>query len=106
MLKVMDLKFNRMEVLMVILFYILISIALIFFFVKVPKKKDEPVKFKKFLNNTKEVFKAEGKWLYTVFLNGILVMLILFAMLFFLSENLEKVHDIKKNQQNSHRTNT
>ena len=30
MLKVMDLKFNRMEVLMVILFYILISIALIF----------------------------------------------------------------------------
>ena len=73
----------------------LISIALIFFFVKVPKKKDEPVKFKKFLNNTKEVFKAEGKWLYTVFLNGILVMLILFAMLFFLSENLEKAHDIK-----------
>ncbi|WP_341321269.1 MFS transporter [Solibacillus sp. FSL H8-0523] len=73
----------------------LISIALIFFFVKVPKNRDEPVKFKKFLNNTKEVFKAEGKWLYTVFLNGILVMLILFAMLFFLSENLEKVHDIK-----------
>ncbi|MER1958893.1 MAG: MFS transporter [Solibacillus sp.] len=73
----------------------LISIALIFSFVKVPKNRDEPVKFKKFLNNTKEVFKAEGKWLYTVFLNGILVMLILFAMLFFLSENLEKVHDIK-----------
>ena len=73
----------------------LISIALIFFFVKAPKKKDKPVKFKKFLSNTKEVFKIEGKWLYTVFLNGILVMLILFAMLFFLSENLEKVHDIK-----------
>lgn len=73
----------------------LISIALIFFFVKVPKKSDKPLKFKKFLANTKEVFKAEGKWLYTVFLNGILVMLILFAMLFFLSENLEKVHDIK-----------
>ena len=29
MLKVMDLKFNRMEVLMVILFYILISLVLI-----------------------------------------------------------------------------
>ena len=29
MLKVMDLKFNRMEVLMLILFYILISVALI-----------------------------------------------------------------------------
>lgn len=73
----------------------LISIALIFFFVKVPKEKDEPLKFKGFLDNTKEVFKDEGRWLYTVFLNGALVMLILFSMLFFLSENLETVHDIK-----------
>jgi MFS transporter, ACDE family, multidrug resistance protein len=73
----------------------LISIALIFFCVKVPKEKDEPVKFKEFLGNAKKVFKLEGKWLYTVFLNGALVMLILFGMLFFLSENLEKVHDIK-----------
>ncbi|MFS0876315.1 MFS transporter [Solibacillus isronensis] len=73
----------------------LISIVLIFFFVKVPKDKDEPLKFKEFIRNTKEVFKNEGKWLYTVFLNGVLVMLILFGMLFFLSENLEKVHDIK-----------
>lgn len=73
----------------------IISFALILFFVKAPKEKDEPVKFKEFISNTKEVFKAEGKWLYTVFLNGVLVMLILFSMLFFLSENLEKVHDIK-----------
>ena len=73
----------------------LISIVLIFFFVKVPKEKDEPLKLKEFLSNTKEVFKEKGKWLYTVFLNGVLVMLILFSMLFFLSENLEKVHDIK-----------
>lgn len=73
----------------------LISIVLIFFFVKAPKDDDEPLKFKEFLRNTKKVFKEEGKWLYTVFLNGVLVMLILFGMLFFLSENLEKVHDIK-----------
>lgn len=73
----------------------LISIILIFLFVKAPKDDDEPLKFKEFLRNTKKVFKEEGKWLYTVFLNGVLVMLILFSMLFFLSENLEKVHDIK-----------
>ncbi|MER2000021.1 MAG: MFS transporter, partial [Lysinibacillus sp.] len=73
----------------------IISFALILFFVKAPKEKDEPLKFKEFLSNTKEVFKAEGRWLYTVFLNGVLVMLILFSMLFFLSENLEKVHSIK-----------
>ncbi|KMN40267.1 MULTISPECIES: MFS transporter [Lysinibacillus] len=73
----------------------LISIVLIFFFVKAPKDDDEPLRLKEFLRNTKKVFKEEGKWLYTVFLNGVLVMLILFSMLFFLSENLEKVHDIK-----------
>jgi len=73
----------------------LISIALIFFFVKVPKEKDEPIKFKEFLGKTKKIFKVEGKWLFTVFLNGALVMLILFSTLFFLSENLEKVHDLK-----------
>ncbi|MET1013638.1 MAG: MFS transporter [Paenisporosarcina sp.] len=73
----------------------LISIVLIFFFVKVPKEKDDPVKFKEFITNTKEIFKSEGKWLFTIFLNGILVMLILFSTLFFLSESLETVHDLK-----------
>ena len=73
----------------------LISIILIFFFVKVPKEKDEPIKFKDFLNNTKKTFKKESKWLTTVFINGAFVMLLLFAVLFFLSEMLEKTHEIK-----------
>ncbi|MEK4486568.1 MFS transporter [Psychrobacillus sp. FSL H8-0484] len=73
----------------------LISIALIFFFVKAPKEEDEPVKLKDFLRNIKKTFKQEGKWLFSVFLNGIFVMFILFGVLFFLSENLEKVHHIK-----------
>ncbi|WP_391209369.1 MFS transporter [Psychrobacillus sp. L4] len=73
----------------------LISIILIFFFVKVPKEKDEPTKLKDFLSNLKKTFKLEGRWLYTVFLMGIYAMLILFGVLFFLSENLEKAHDIK-----------
>ncbi|PIC80013.1 MFS transporter [Sporosarcina sp. P18a] len=72
-----------------------ISFVLIWIFVKVPKEKDEPVKFKVFIQNTKDIFASEGKWLYTVFLNGVLVMLVLFSMLFFLSENLEKIHDIE-----------
>ena len=73
----------------------LVSIVLIFFFVKVPKEKDDPLKMKEFLSNTKSTFKEEGPWLFTIFLNGIFVMLVLFSILFFLSENLEKVHDIK-----------
>ena len=73
----------------------LISIVLIFFFVKVPKEKDDPIKLKEFIGNVKKTFKTEGKWLFTVFLIGVYAMLILFGMLFFLSENLEKIHDIK-----------
>ncbi|MEI4768173.1 MFS transporter [Psychrobacillus sp. FJAT-51614] len=74
----------------------LISIILIFFFVKVPKDDDdEPIKFKIFISNIKKTFKKEGKWLISVFLNGVFAMLILFSVLFFLSENLEITHDIK-----------
>ncbi|OAH58604.1 MFS transporter [Domibacillus aminovorans] len=73
----------------------LISIALIFFFVKVPKEKERPKRFKEFLGNAKKTFIEEGKWLLAVFLVGAFVMLVLFGVLFFLSENLEKMHDLK-----------
>ncbi|MFF2457749.1 MFS transporter [Peribacillus simplex] len=75
-------------------FFSLISIVLVFFFIKVPKEKDDPKKFNEFWNDTKKIFKQEGKWLYTVFLIGVFVMLVLFGVLFFLSDNLEKIHDL------------
>ena len=75
-------------------FFSLISIVLVFFFIKVPKEKDEPKKLKEFWHDTKQIFKKEGKWLYTVFLIGVFVMLVLFGVLFFLSENLEKLHHL------------
>lgn len=75
-------------------FFSLISIVLVFFFIKVPKEKNEPKKFKDFWHDTKKIFKKEGKWLYTVFLIGVFVMLVLFGVLFFLSDNLEKIHDL------------
>ncbi|WP_397537202.1 MFS transporter [Rummeliibacillus pycnus] len=73
----------------------LISIILIFFFVKTPKEKEPPVAFKEFWKRVKNTFKQDGSWLIVVFLNGIFVMLVLFGMLFFLSEHLEKGHHIK-----------
>ncbi len=77
-------------------FFSLISIVLVFFFIKVPKgKKEEPQPFKQFLKKTKEIFKQEGKWLYPVFLLGAYAMLILFAVLFFMSDILEKSHNIE-----------
>ncbi len=75
-------------------FFSLISIVLVFFFIKAPKDKEEPLKFKEFVQHTKKIFKNEGKWLYTVFLLGVYLMLILFAVLFFLSDNLEKAHQL------------
>ncbi|RFU69815.1 MFS transporter [Peribacillus saganii] len=73
----------------------LISILLVFFFIKVPKEDDEePEKFKEFLKKTKKTFKKEGKWLYTVFILGGFAMLVLFAVLFFLSDILEKKHGL------------
>ncbi|MFJ7746145.1 MFS transporter [Peribacillus sp. NPDC097295] len=76
-------------------FFSLISIFFVFFFIKVPKNEDEPVKFKEFFKKTKKTFKKEGKWLSVVFVLGVFVMLLLFAVLFFLSDNLEKLHHLK-----------
>lgn len=67
-------------------FFSLISMILVFFFIKVPKGEEEPKRFKEFLQTTKKTFKQEGRWLYTVFLLGAFVMLILFAMLFSLGQ--------------------
>ncbi|WRP07453.1 MFS transporter [Rossellomorea aquimaris] len=72
----------------------LISIVLVIFFIKVPKKKEKPVALKTFIKNTKKIFKQEGKWIFTVFLVGIYIMLVLFAVLFFLSDSLEKTHGL------------
>ena len=76
-------------------FFSLISIVFVFFFIKVPKNEEEPVKFKEFFRKTKKTFKKEGKWLSVIFILGVFVMLILFAVLFFLSDNLEKLHHLK-----------
>ncbi|MCP3025943.1 MFS transporter [Halobacillus sp. A5] len=75
-------------------FFSLISIILVFFFIKAPKNEEKPPKFKVFIKNTKKIFNQEGKWLYTVFLIGIYLMLILFGVLFFLSDIFEKTHDL------------
>ena len=75
-------------------FFSLISILLVIFFIKVPKEKDEPVKLKEFTKKTKATIKKEGKWLYTTFLIGAFAMLVLFGVLFYLSDILEKVHQL------------
>ena len=75
--------------------FCLVSILLMWFLVKTPNKRQEPIPFKTFINNIKDTFKNNWKWLYAVFIIGIILMLVLFAVLFYLSDTFEKVYDIK-----------
>lgn len=72
----------------------LISIILVIFLVKTPKKQDEPKKLKVFLQETKKIFKENGRWLYAIFVIGIIIMFVLFGFLFYLSETLETEKEI------------
>jgi MFS transporter, ACDE family, multidrug resistance protein len=75
-------------------FFSMISILLVLFFIKAPKQKEEPVELKIFLKKTRKIFINEGKWIFTVFTVGIFVMYVLFAVLFYLSDILEKTHNL------------
>lgn len=80
-------------------FLSLITFFMILFCIKVPKKTDKPPTLKEFLQDTKKIFKKDGTWLYSIFLTGAFVMLILFAIQFYLSSILESkydIHQIKK----------
>lgn len=72
-----------------------ISILLVFFLVKTPKEREKPLPIKKFLQNIKNTFKHNGKWLYAIFVIGAILMFVLFGVLFYLSDVLEKTYEIK-----------
>ncbi|MCZ8522737.1 MULTISPECIES: MFS transporter [Paenibacillus] len=74
----------------------LISILLVAFLVKVPsaaEEKEKP-KFKAFLHSLVDIAKKEGRWLSAIFIIGIIGMLVLFAVLFYLSSLLEDLFGI------------
>ncbi len=80
-------------------FLSLVTFFMILFCIKLPKKTEEPPTLKEFLKDTKKIFKKDGSWLYSIFLTGAFVMLILFAIQFYLSSILESkydIHQIKK----------
>ena len=73
----------------------LISFILVVFFIKVPRDIAKPPAFRTFLAKTKKIFSIEGPWLYTIFGIGAYVMLVLFGVLFFLSDIFEKEYGIE-----------
>lgn len=52
------------------------------------------MELKEFIHKTKGIFKEHGKWIFTVFTIGAYVMLVLFGILFFLSDSFEKIHHL------------
>jgi len=72
-----------------------ISVLLMIFLVKSPKVTEKPIPFREFFINVKKTFTEKGRWLYAIFFIGGILMLILFGILFYLSEIFEKEYGIK-----------
>ncbi|MCA1058558.1 MFS transporter [Rossellomorea aquimaris] len=73
-----------------------ISIVLILYFVKVPPIKGEDTKqtIKEFTHEVKVLLVKERKWIFGIFIIGILSMFILFGFLYYLSTLLEQAYSI------------
>ena len=72
-----------------------LSVFMITFLVKCPKTSEKPIPFKDFFINVKKTFTEKGRWLYAIFFIGGILMLVLFGILFYLSETFEKEYNIK-----------
>jgi ACDE family multidrug resistance protein len=72
-----------------------ISVLMVLFLVKSPKTREKPIPFKQFFTNVKKTFTEKGKWLYGIFFIGGILMLVLFGILFYLSEIFEREYGIK-----------
>jgi len=72
-----------------------LSVFMVLFLVKCPKTKEKPIPFSQFFVNVKKTFTEKGRWLYAIFFIGGILMLVLFGILFYLSETFEKEYGIK-----------
>ncbi|MFD2209795.1 MFS transporter [Virgibacillus halophilus] len=70
-----------------------VSLVLVMLFLKVPKDdKGEAQPIREFLASVKDIFSEKGRWIYTVFAIGGILMYVLFGILFYLSNLLEETH--------------
>jgi len=70
--------------------FCLLSLLAVMFLIKEPEKDAKPQKLKAYLQDAKQIFKQKGKWLIPSFFAGALALFILFGVLFYLSDILEK----------------
>ena len=74
--------------------FCLISILLTIFFIKEKKAEKEPPPVGKYVKGLVSVFKTEGRWLFAAYLTGATCLFTLFGILFYISDILEKDHQI------------
>lgn len=74
--------------------FCLISILLTIFFVKEKKAEKEPPPLGEYTKGLISVFKTEGRWLFAAYFTGAACLFTLFGILFYISDILEKDHDI------------
>ncbi|MEH6892347.1 MFS transporter [Bacillus sp. JJ864] len=72
-----------------------ISIVLVIIFVKPPHQVSEVLPLKDFLQRLKQILYEKGRWLFTIFTLGGIIMFILFGVLFYLSTVLEKRYQLE-----------
>jgi MFS transporter, ACDE family, multidrug resistance protein len=70
--------------------FCLVSLLAMIFLIKEPKRNKEAKPLKQYVGSVRKIFKKDGKWLIASFFSGSLALFILFGVLFFLSEILEK----------------
>ncbi|PWK14329.1 MFS transporter [Tumebacillus permanentifrigoris] len=72
----------------------ILSAALVYFFVKEPKKTGPKQQVKQYLNTLKGTFKKQYKFLLTAYFAGAVALFTLFGFLFYIAQILEEVHKI------------
>jgi len=71
-----------------------LSVLLTIFFIHEKKAEKEPPPVKKYIKGLVSVFKTEGRWLFAAYLTGASCLFTLFGILFYISDILEKDHQI------------
>lgn len=72
-----------------------LSLVLVIFLVKTPRKKEKPPTFPEFVASIRDVLKEKGRWLYALFAIGGICMFVIFGVLYYLSETLESEFALK-----------
>jgi len=70
--------------------FCLLALLAVIFIIKEPKKQKEPQALKAYISQIGTILKEKGRWLITSFFAGSLALFILFGVLFYLSQILEK----------------